>query len=303
MAAQAAVANNEALKNKIQKKQNFVMPDRLDNSSMVALLAAMDQQIAVALPKHLSNERFQRQVMTLFNSNPKYLQCDARSFVAAMMTVAQLGLDLTPEMGMAHIIPRKIKGRMMAQFQIGYKGILDLCWRSGMFRRIEAREVYEKDDFLVTYGVHGTLEHRPPRTGGSNRGPVIGYYALFELINGGISYNYITKEEMEAFAGRYSEAYKYDKNEGVEFSPWSTNFDAMGQKTALKNILKTAPKSIEMNRAMASDEAIRTELSADMSEIIPIAGGYREALEGQVITEQVNQITGEIQQPTEGQLV
>lgn len=224
-------------------------------TGMAALLNAQAAQIRLALPKHLTDERFQRQALTLWNSNEYLRTVEPLSFIAALMTAAQLGLDLTPTLGQAYIIPYKGK----AQFQLGYRGLLDLAYRTGMFKRIEAREVHEKDSFEIAYGLDGTLRHKPLVSG--DRGPVLGYYALFELQNGGASYLYLNKEEVLEHAKRFSEAFKAGQK-----SPWSTDFDEMAKKTAVKALLKYAPLSTELRSTVQQDETVRATISENMSE-------------------------------------
>ena len=112
---------------------------------MGGLIKSMEGQIRLALPEHLSNERFQRQALTVFNSNPQIQKCDPKSFLAAMMTAAQLGLELTPTLGQAYLIP--YGGQV--QFQLGYRGLMELAYRSGRVKKIEAREVYENDGIQI----------------------------------------------------------------------------------------------------------------------------------------------------------
>lgn len=268
-----ATVDNSKLKTAIAKKED-------KPQGMAALIQKQAAQIRMALPKHLTDERFQRQAMTLWNGNEKLRQVEPMSFLAAMMTAAQLGLDLTPTLGQAYIIPYKGK----AQFQLGYKGLLDLAYRTGMFKRIEAREVHQKDAFEIAYGLEGTLRHKPLLQG--DRGEVIGYYALFELNNGGYSYLYLNKEEVMAHAKRFSEAFK-----AGYATPWTTDFNEMAKKTAVKALLKYAPLSTEIRSNVQQDETVREEIREDMTEapvildaevVIEGTGIEQKALEGQV---------------------
>ena len=194
------------------------------------------------------------------------------SFLAAMMTAAQLGLDLTPTLGQAYIIPYGGK----AQFQLGYRGLLDLAYRTGMFKRIEAREVCANDALELSYGLDATLRHKPLIQG--DRGPVIGYYSLFELNNGGHSYLYLNKEDVMKHGQKYSKSYKS--------GPWQTDFDEMAKKTAIKALLKYAPLSTEIRATVQQDETVRGEIKEDMTEVSLILD---EASLGPV-----NQLTGEV---------
>lgn len=226
-----------------------------EGGGMYSLIKAQAAQIRMALPKHLTDEKFQRQALTLWNNNEYLRAVEPMSFIAALMTAAQLGLDLTPTLGQAYIIPYKGK----AQFQIGYKGLLDLAYRTGMFKRIEAREVHVNDAFEIAYGIEGTLRHKPLISG--DRGSVMGYYALFELHNGGVSYLYLNKEEVMEHAKKFSEAFKAGRN-----TPWTSDFDEMAKKTAVKALLKYAPLSTELRNTVQQDETVRASITENMAE-------------------------------------
>jgi len=272
-----ATVDNSKLKTQLAKKDD-------KPQGMGALIKSMEAQIRLALPKHLTNERFQRQALTLWNNNPNLQLVEPKSFLAAMMTAAQLGLDLTPTLGQAYIIPYKGK----AQFQMGYKGLLDLAYRTGLFRRIEAREVYENDAFELAYGLEGTLRHKPLLQG--DRGQVIGYYALFELKNEGASFLYLSKDDASKHAQKYSEPVKQGRN-----TPWNTDFDEMAKKTALKALLKYAPLSTEFRADVQQDETVRQDLSEDMT-AVPVIVDAEVVLTGTAI--EPAQIEGEAPKDT-----
>lgn len=218
---------------------------------MEQLLTKMGGQIQKALPSMVSSERFQRVALTAFSNNTKLQQCDPMSFIAAMMQSAQLGLEPNTPLGQAYLIPY---GKQV-QFQIGYKGLLELAQRSGKIKTLYAHEVRENDTFDIDYGLNQTLTHKPLLKG--NRGEVIGYYAVYHLDTGGNSFIFMTKDEVLEHAKRFSKTY----NSG----PWQTDFDAMAKKTVIKQLLKYAPLSIELQRATSMDETIKTEISDDMS--------------------------------------
>lgn len=221
------------------------------NKAMEQMMVKMSEQIKKALPQHMSNERFQRVALTAFGSNPKFLNCDPVSFLAAMMDSAQLGLEPNTPLGQAYLIPYGNK----VQFQVGYKGLLELALRSGKIKTLYAHEVRENDKFEVKYGLHQDLIHEPVLKG--ERGDVIGYYAVYHLDTGGHSFVFMTKEEVLTHARSKSKTF----NNG----PWQTDFDAMAKKTVIKQLLKYAPLSIEMQKAVVSDETVKSELSEDMS--------------------------------------
>lgn len=151
------MATVENLKNQLtsNKEQKTALDVKKDN--MQLMLKKMSKEIEKALPSQLSSERFQRVALTAFNSNPKLQQCEPVSFLAAMMQSAQLGLEPNTPLQQAYLIPYGTQ----VQFQVGYKGLLDLAQRSGQFKTIYAHAVYENDEFEIEYGLEQKLKHKP----------------------------------------------------------------------------------------------------------------------------------------------
>lgn len=228
------------------------------NKGMKALVNAMMPQIEKALPSVLTGERFARMVMTALSSTPKLQECTPESFMCAMMQAAQLGVEPNTPLGQAYLIPYRNKGRMETQFQLGYKGLIDLAYRSGDVTDIAAHEVYENDDFDYELGLTPQLRHKPALT---NRGDVIAYYAVFHTKSGGYGFEVMSREDIENHAKQYSRAY------AGGYSPWSSNFGSMAKKTVLKRCLKYAPLKTDFVRAVGADETIKHTISADMSEV------------------------------------
>lgn len=242
-----------SLKNQLQNKANNTNQVKKASPSkgMEQLLTKMGGQIQKALPSMVSSERFQRVALTAFSNNTKLQQCDPMSFIAAMMQSAQLGLEPNTPLGQAYLIPY---GKQV-QFQIGYKGLLELAQRSGKIKTLYAHEVRENDTFDIDYGLNQTLTHKPLLK--CDRGEVIGYYAVYHLDTGGNSFIFMTKDEVLEHAKRFSKTYSS--------GPWQTDFDAMAKKTVIKQLLKYAPLSIELQKATSMDETVKTEISDDMS--------------------------------------
>jgi recombination protein RecT len=209
-------------------------------------VVSMEPQIAKALPKVITPERFTRIALTALSNNPKLAQCDRASFLGGMMQAAQLGLEPNTPLGQAYLIPYGGK----CQFQIGYKGLIDLAYRSGEMSAIYAHEVYENDTFEYEYGLEQKLVHKPAD---DNRGDVVKYYAVWKLKNGGYGFGVMSVDDIQAHARKFSQAYNSSS------SPWKTNFDAMAKKTVLKAVLKYAPIKTEfVLAATQNDEATIT---------------------------------------------
>ncbi|MDP1391988.1 recombinase RecT [Lysinibacillus capsici] len=240
------------------KSQNQVSKQVTPESSLNALLKKMGPEIQRALPKHMDSDRIARIALTAVRTTPKLLECDQISFVAALMQAAQLGVEPNTGLGQAYLIPY---GKQV-QFQLGYKGLIDLAVRSGQYKAIYAHEVYQEDEFSYSYGLHKDLVHVPSQ---NPEGEPIGYYAVYHLKNGGYDFVYWTRERIEKHAHKFSQAVQKGWT-----SPWKTNYDAMAKKTVLKEVLKFAPKSIELQKVVEADETIKTEVSKDMSEVIDV---------------------------------
>lgn len=239
-----------------------------------AYIAKMEGQIAKALPSVLTPERFSRIVMTAVSSTPKLAETTPQSFLGAMMTAAQLGLEPNTPLGQAYLLPYKNKGVLECQFQIGYKGLIDLAYRSGQVSIIQAQAVRENDEFSYEYGLEPKLTHKPALR---DRGEVTCYYAMFRTKDGGFGFEVMSKEDIQAHAERFSQSY------GSDFSPWKTSFDAMAKKTVLKQVLRYAPLKSDFVKAVASDCTIKHDIAPDMSEVPTVADYVVDGDTGEVI--------------------
>lgn len=223
-------------------------PAPAKQDSVAGMIERLKPQLEKALPKHVTTDRLARVALTAIRNNSRLQQADPMSLMGSIMTAAQLGLEPNTPLGQCYIIPYKNgrTGKYDAQFQLGYKGLVDLAQRSGQYRRIVARSVDEADQFDYTYGLDEDLTHTPARKPSGN---TVYYYAVYELENGGRSFVVWSREQVEAHAKKYSKS--YDKSD----SPWKTNFDAMAKKTVLIDLLRYAPKSVEVSELVSNDNA------------------------------------------------
>lgn len=240
------------LKNAIVEKKNEVSPVQ----AMGDLLKRMHTQIEKALPSVITPERFTRIALTAYSRNEKLQECTAESFLGSMMQAAQLGVEPNTPLGQAYLIPYRNKEVMEVQFQLGYRGMIDLAYRSGEVQNIQAHEVYENDTFEYELGLEPKLRHIPAL---KDRGNVILYYAVFKLTNGGVGFEVMSKEDVEAFAKKKSKTY------GT--GPWQSDFDAMAKKTLVKRLLKFAPLKSDFVRAVTADETIKSGISENMADL------------------------------------
>lgn len=226
-----------------------------ERPTMQQLIKQMLPGIKAALPSVMTPERFTRLALTALNSNGKLQECDPKTFLGAMMQAAQLGLEPNTPLGQAYLIPYRNHGRLDCQFQVGYKGMVDLFYRSGG-KVIQSEVVYENDTFDFAFGLDPQLKHIPAKT---DRGAPTHVYAVFRTKDDGYGFSVMSMEDVRAHARKYSKAYAN--------GPWQTNFEEMAKKTVIKKALKYAPMSVEFQRAMAMDETIKNEISEDMYEV------------------------------------
>ena len=237
------------------KIQNQVANKAPEQRTMQSYIKSMEGEIAKALPSVITPERFTRIVLSAISVNPKLGSCTPASFLGAMMTSAQLGLEVNTPLGQAYVLPYLNKGVLEAQFQLGYKGLIDLAYRSGEVEVIQAHVVYANDEFTCEYGLDPKLTHKPADT---DRGEPVKVYAVFKTKSGGFGFEVMSMEDVRKHAEKYSKAY------GSSFSPWKTSFEEMAKKTVLKRVLKYAPLKSDFVRAAVQDEVIKTKLSDDM---------------------------------------
>lgn len=218
-------------------KKNF--PIALENENVKARFNKLLGESASA---------FVSALLAIWNGNEKLQECDTKSILGAAGLAATLKLSLAPSLGHAYIVP--YKGR--ATFQIGWKGILQLAHRTNKYKTFHAGAVKE-----------GEIRGVDCITGELIRGEkisdkVIGYVAYVCLLNGFEKSLFMTREEMEEHAQKYSQSYAYDLKSGKKSSVWSTNFDAMARKTVMKLLLNRwgILSSGDMATALQADQGV-----------------------------------------------
>jgi recombination protein RecT len=169
---------------------------------------------------------FVASVIDLYNNDDYLKKCDPNKVVMEALKAATLKLPINKQLGFAYVVPYKKKGKPTPQFQIGYKGYIQLAMRTGQYRHLNADVIYEgeeiKEDRLTgNISIEGEKE--------SDK--VKGYFAYMELVNGFSKTVYMSKEDMKKHGEKYSPSYKYKS------SAWQTDFDSMGLKTVIRKLL------------------------------------------------------------------
>lgn len=213
--------------------------------AVVVLLEQARDRLDAALPRHLTPERVLQVVQTLYFRTPKLQECPPESIVMAVMQASELGLDLSPVMGEAYLIPRwNSKASMReCQFEPGYKGLVKLARQSGDVGSIRAELVREDDPFVYRYTPDLELHHQPIV---GSEAPVIAVYAVAKLGNGERLAAVLSTAEVEAIRGR---------SKSGDSGPWVTDWGEMAKKTAVKRLCKMLPRSLELATAIDADDA------------------------------------------------
>ena len=201
---------------------------------------------------------FLTSLLNTTNGNAQLQQADPNSILKAGAIAATLDLPIDANLGFAYIVPYNNRGKNEAQFQMGYKGFVQLAIRTGQYKRINVTELYE-----------GQFESYDPITDelkynldNKLSDEITHYVAYFQTINGFEKYNVMSKEEIENHAKKFSKTYSY------KGSSWQTNFNTMAKKTVLKLLLsKFGILSIEMQTAQKADQAVIKDFDKNNIEV------------------------------------
>lgn len=205
-----------------------------------------------------NGQQFVASLLSIITNNKLLAKATNESIMTAAMKAATLKLPIEPSLGMAYVVPYNRSEKQgdtwvkinEAQFQMGYKGFIQLAQRSGQIRNINCDIVY-KEEFLRYDKVYGTLHLKEEQV---DSGEVEGYFASLELINGFRKMIFWKKEKVIAHAQKYSKTYDKQIGDFKSGTPWKTEFDAMAQKTLIKELLsKYAPLSTELQEAIIAD--------------------------------------------------
>lgn len=203
-------------------------------------------------------QRFISAIVSATTANPALQECSNGSILSAAMLGESLKLSPSPQLGQYYLVPfNDSKKGKVAQFQLGYKGYIQLAIRSGQYKKLNVLSIKEGelirfDPLNEEIEVH-LIEDEDEREAAET----IGYYAMFEYTNGFKKAMYWSKKKMEAHALKYSQGYAADKRKGTSWTFWSKDFDGMAYKTMLRQLIsKWGIMSIEMQSAIDADMAV-----------------------------------------------
>lgn len=204
--------------------------------------------------------RFISSIVSAVNNNKELQTCSNASILSAALLGESLNLSPSPQLGQYYLVPFNNKDGKVAQFQLGYKGYIQLAIRSGQYKKINVLSIKEGE--LVRYDPLNEeievnlIEDEEER----EKAPTVGYYAMFEYTNGFKKAMYWSRAKMEAHAIKYSAGYAADKRKGNQYTFWSKDFDGMAYKTMLRQLIsKWGIMSIDLVTAIDADMAIVNE--------------------------------------------
>ncbi len=212
--------------------------------------------------------QFMASIVNVVSASSQLKSCDPNSIMAAAFVAASFDLPIDGNLGFAALVPYSRsymdsegnwRKKKTAQFQIMYKGFIQLAIRSGQYSKMNCSEVYE-DEFLSYNPITGECEFvkdfsqcRQRENGETDK--IVGYYGWFRLVTGFTKELYMSRNMVLNHAKRYSQSFRYDLNDNKQDSKWSTDFDVMAKKTVIKLLLsKWGMLSIEMQMAIMEDQ-------------------------------------------------
>jgi len=222
---------------------------------------------------------FVSDIVACVQNNTQLGVCTNRSILSGALIAKSINLPLTPQLGYAYLVPFEnkkiieVEGKRQtvyvkeAQFQMGYKGYVQLALRSGRYKKLFAADV-RKGEVVDFNPFEDVFELKPvdfeKRIAKDDKGkyliPVVGYYAKFELMNGFLKEVFMSHEDMLAYAQRYSKAYRSDMQKHTSYSFWTTRFEDMAKKTMLRQLLgKWGLLTPELEKAYVYDMAVVDE--------------------------------------------
>jgi recombination protein RecT len=237
----------------VQPAEYQTVAKRDSKPTLAQLIEQMKPEIARALPRHMSPDRMARIATTVLRQTPTLARTTPESFLGALMTASQLGLEPGPT-GDAYFVPYG----NTCTFIPGYRGLIKLARNSGQLVDIWAEVVYANDTFQQKLGLHRDLVHEPAE---GDRGKATHVYAAAELKDGGRPFVVMTVDGIEAIRKR-------SKASGN--GPWVTDWEAMAKKTAVKQLAKWLPLSAEFTTAAQLDGSVRT----DIGDLVDVAPDY-----------------------------
>jgi len=262
-----------------QESKTTALTRPIDKLKNILAAQSVQEQFQSVLKENAG--AFVASIIDLYNTDRTLQMCDPKNVVMEALKAASLKLPINKQLGFAWIVPYRDSktGQYIPTFQLGYKGYVQLCMRTGAYRYINADVIYEGE--LVKHDkLTGEIEIDPSKRTSDKK---IGYFAFIETLNGFRKTLFMTVEEVTKHAQQYSKSY------GSKNSVWATDFDAMALKTCLRLLLsKYGIMSVEMQRAYIEDSSDIVQLADEAIE------GNEEAFETEVIEAEATELPEEV---------
>lgn len=226
----------------------------LNQGEIGQYLSGMRDRVAQVLPKHLTADRVLQMAATTIHRNPAIAKCSPASLLGSVMQASILGFPPVDALGYFYFVPY---GKDV-QFQIGYKGLVELARRSGKIKMVYAEVVREGDDFTARFGLNPTLEHTPRF---DSTKPLTHVYAVCHFNDGGHNFVVLSRSDIERLRMRSP------MQKGTPAGAWATDYEAMAKAKALKQLAKYLPLNIDQAEAIATDEAVLTPDNFDRGSV------------------------------------
>lgn len=248
-------------------------------------------EIKRTLPRHVSYERFERNLTNAIMMQPNLLKCPPRQVLREVMKIAALGLVIDAQLGEAYLITGWSKDGPLPQIRIGYRGLLKLARQSGDVAKIYAHEVCANDKVAGKLGTNKFLEHEPDLFG--DRGEVIGFYAVVQFKDGETDFEPMNIAQVNAIRDR-SDGWKAFTEKRIKDTPWASSYDEMGKKTVIRRLLKRCPQSPDLAQAFnLEDQSENAELAAvAVPRALPLRNPLADDEGGPVVEQQADQQDG-----------
>ena len=209
-----------------------------------------------------NGSRFISSIVSAVQATPALQECTNTSILSAALLGESLNLSPSPQLGQYYLVPydNRKKGAKEGQFQLGYKGYIQLALRSGQYKKLNVMAIKEGElirfDPLNEEIEVNLIQDEEAR----EEAPTVGYYAMFEYLNGFRKSIYWSREKMVAHAKKFSPGYQRDLEKGSQYTFWSKNFDEMAFKTMLRQLIsKWGVMSIDIVQAVDADMAVIRE--------------------------------------------
>lgn len=237
-------------------------------NSVGDVMKAMSSKMMAALPKHVTADRMIRVAINCIRKTPKLLDCDPASLFGAITEAATYGWELGGVLGHAYLVPFKRECQLIP----GYKGLIDLCRRSGQISTVSLEVVHDGDVFDYSIGDTPHIKHKPDdRNPKRHEKPITHAYAVVRLRDGGIQRSVWSREQIDAHKEQYSSGWRYAEK-GNKDSPWHTAWPTMAKKTVIRDMIQRGlvPVSAEyrdlIHRGIQNDD---DGIDLDTLDIVP----------------------------------